>query len=324
MNAPNVMNTLYILPNHGWEAGAAQLHRLADLATGLDVRYLPDGRMTERHIASAEIIFGSPDPALLQSAPRLKWLHLPSAGADPYTDLRLYANNGITLTTSAGVYGVPMAEHILMLFLMLARGVRFSGEAGNTSGADPWSQRELHGATVLLLGLGDVGRTLAARLSSFGTITLGMRRNLWDKPPNVDELFDIFSIDQALARADFVACSLPLTPETAGLLNKTMFEIMKPGAIFVNVGRGAVVDTAALTEVLATGRLAGAGLDVTDPDLLPPSHPLRSLPNVILTEHTAGESLNVPSRRLALFEKQLVRYLSGRSLHNTVDFFRGY
>ncbi|MCL2748124.1 MAG: D-2-hydroxyacid dehydrogenase [Oscillospiraceae bacterium] len=322
MNTPvnTPMNTLFVLPSRGWSSSTAALQRLADQADGrLDVRFLPDGRMTAAHMDCAEVIFGFPDPAALLSAPQLQWLHLPSSGADPYVDLRLYANRQVTLTTSAGVYGAPMAEHILMLFLMLARGYRRDDpdEAYDTP-------RELNGSTVVLLGLGDVGRTLAARLSSFATTTLGIRRNLWDKPPHVHELLDLNSLKPALARADFVVSSLPLTRETQHLLNADAFNAMKPGAIFVNVGRGAVVDTDALTDALARGHLAGTGLDVTDPEPLPADHPLCTMPNVILTPHIAGASCEVPQRRFAFFEKQLARYLAGRRLHNVVDFFRGY
>ncbi|MDR3207413.1 MAG: hypothetical protein LBT60_03675, partial [Oscillospiraceae bacterium] len=114
---------LFILPHEGWALGPAALQRLADIAPGLDVRYLPGGRMTAAHMETAAVIFGFPDPALLSQAPGLRWLHLPSAGADRYADLRLYANPRVVVTTSAGVYGPPAAEHILMLILALARGL---------------------------------------------------------------------------------------------------------------------------------------------------------------------------------------------------------
>jgi len=307
---------LYVLPQWDWDGGTAELQRLSERALPLETRYLPRG-LTAEHMQTAEVIFGSPDPALLAVAPNLRWLHLPSAGADRYADLRLYANSRVMLTTSAGVYGAPMAEHALMLFLALARMLR-DPDAG-------WGvPRELYGATVAILGLGDAGRALAARLSSFDVTVLGMRRNLLDKPPHVHELFDTGELHAALARADFTVCCLPLTRDTSGLLDAAAFAAMKPGAVFVNVSRGAVVDTEALCAALAGGRLWGAGLDVTDPEPLPPDHPLRVLPNVILTPHTAGSSVRSPGRRFALFERQLGRYLAGRSLYNTVDFFRGY
>ena len=308
---------LYVLPQWDWAGGAAELQRMSEKAYPLETRYLPDGRMTAGHMSAAEVIFGAPDPVMLAQAPQLQWLHLPCAGADRYADLRLYANSRVTLTTSAGVYGVPMAEHALMLFLALARMLR-------EQDAEWGAPRELYKATVVILGLGDVGRTLAVRLSSFETRTLGVRRNLLEKPPHVHELFDMRGLHMALAQADFIAGCLPLTRETAGLLDAAAFAAMKPGAVFVNVGRGPVVDTAALCDALTGGHLWGAGLDVTDPEPLPPEHPLRSLPNVILTPHAAGLSVRSVSRRLALFERQLTRYLAGRSLYNVVDFFRGY
>ena len=309
---------LYILSGQGLEVGTSALQNLVDQAGPMEVRYLPVERFTARHAADAAFLFGFPDQILLSQAPGLQWLHLPSAGADRYADLSLYANDRVTLTTSAGVYGAPMAEHILMLFFALARGLV---DPHTTSG----TQRELYGATVALLGLGDVGRTLAARLSAFGATVLGMRRNLLDnKPPHVHELFDAHTLHLMLARADFVACCLPLTRETDRLLDAAAFHAMKPGAIFVNVGRGAVVDTEALVDALNAGHLWGAGLDVTDPEPLPANHPLRQMSNVILTNHSAGESWQTPQRILAFFEKQLARYLANRRLENMVDFFRGY
>lgn len=311
------MNKLYVLSHERWEVGAAALHRLAGIAPELALCYLPGKRLKQEHMADAEVIFGFPHPPLLRFASGLRWLHLPSAGAENYADLRLYAHPQVTVTHSAGVYGVPMAEHALMLLLALLRGL-FTPEV------EPEEARELQGATVAILGLGDVGRALAERLSPFACHIIGVRRNLMDKPPFVHELADTRKILYVLSQSDYTFCCLPLTHETAGLLSHQAFQAMKPGSVFVNVGRGAVVDTDALTQALAKGPLWGAGLDVTEPEPLPDDHPLRAMPRVIVTSHVAGGSVNVAARRLALFEQQLTRYVTGRSLRNTVDFFRGY
>lgn len=314
------MNRLYILSDAMFEVGASRLQHMADMVPDREVLYVPARSLSAAQIARAEIIFGAPPAALLSRAPFLQWLHLPSAGADAYADLSLYANPQIRVTTSSGVYGTPMAEHVLALFLALSRGN--PSDAGRR--AEPGEIRELTDAVVAVFGLGDAGRTLAGRLGAFGCTVLGVRYNILDKPACVHELFDTRSTLDVLRRADYVANCLPLTRETAGLFGEAAFAAMRPGAIFVNVGRGRTVDTEALTRALTSGHLGGAGLDVTDPEPLPAEHPLRVFPRVILTPHMAGVSPKTAERRLKLFEDLLARYLAGRRLLHQVDFFKGY
>jgi phosphoglycerate dehydrogenase-like enzyme len=284
------MRRLLILSNSWFEVSSARLMRLADGYPEFTVDYFPVTDIPAAVFREAEVIFGNPPPARLPEAESLRWLHLGTAGANGFCSPALYARPDVVVTKSSGVFGIPIAEHILGMFLALSR--RF-GEYGARQRAREWAGdidngRDLSGATVLVLGAGDIGTSLARLLEPFGCHRIGFKRNLSRGAPHFEELIDRRGLLPALAAADYVACCLPGTPGTAKLMGSEEFAAVKPGAVFVNVGRGAVVDTGALVGALDEGRLFGAALDVTDPEPLPPGHPLWDRDNVVITPTAAG------------------------------------
>jgi len=178
---------------------------------------------------------------------------------------------------------------------------------------------------LLVVGLGDIGLALAARARAFGMITLGARRRLdQPHPAGFAEIAGVERLPELLPAADHVAICLPLTPRTRGLFDAAMLARLKPGAYLYNVGRGAIVDSAALASALLSGRVAGAGLDVTDPEPLPPDSPLWALDNVLITAHTAGATPRYWDRALEILLANVERFRQGEPLLNRVDPAEGY
>jgi phosphoglycerate dehydrogenase-like enzyme len=279
-----------------------------------------------KNVESAEILFGCPSVEILKSACSLKWHHLPNVGIQPYTNPALYANIGTTLTNSSGVYGEIIAEHIIAMVFGLARNFPLYAKQQREQiwKRDNEGARWVKGSTAAIFGVGDIGRNAAQKLKAMGMYTIGIKRSLFDKPPYIDEVHDLRSMDAVLSRADFVICCLPLTNATRGLFGAREFELMNPWAYFVNVGRGAIADSLALADVLRNKRIAGAALDVTDPEPLPSGHPLWELENVLITPHSSCVCADIQERKLELFVEQLKRYQTGRRLRNIVDFREGY
>jgi len=264
----------------------------------------------------------------LAAAPRLRWLQAMSAGVEhlPLTDL---AERGIRLSNMSGVHAPNIAEHALAMMLALARRIpalvlaQRDHRWRDTATHD--EVFELAGQTVVLVGLGAIGAAIAPRAAAFGMRVLGVRRNPEQAlPPGVAEGFGLDRLDAALAEADHVVVSLPATPDTRGLFDAARLAAIKPGAFFYNVGRGATVDTAALTAALATGHLGGAGLDVVDPEPLPPESPLWGMANVLITAHTSGATPKYWERGVEILLDNLRRYAAGQRLQTEVDPRAGY
>ena len=301
------------------------LLRVQEAAPALEVRCVGRSAVTAEMMAGAEVIFGCPPPELLIRAERMRWLHLISAGAEPYGDLKLYARRDVLLTRASGVHGIPIAEHAVGLLLALCRQfphyVRKMGE-------HQWQPRgdvvEVYGGTAAVFGAGDLGRSIARRLKAFDCKVLGVRNNVLEKPPEIDELFSPRQKLEVLRRAQFVFSCLPRTPQTERVFDAEAFGVMPQKSVFINVGRGQSADHAALRRALVEGPLFGAGLDVTDPEPLPPDHPLWNMENVIITAHSAAASEHTAKRGIELFLRQLERYSAGKRLLNEVDFYRGY
>ncbi|MDL2288922.1 D-2-hydroxyacid dehydrogenase, partial [Oscillospiraceae bacterium OttesenSCG-928-F05] len=180
------------------------------------------------------------------------------------------------------------------------------------------------GSTVLILGAGDIGRETALRLKGFGCRILGLRRSPGGAVEGYDAVYGMEALMGALSEADYVLNILPATKETARILGTAQFAVMKPTAYLINIGRGTTVDTDALVFALQSGLIAGAALDVTEPEPLPAESPLWAMDNVLITPHASGFSAGADRRRLELFCDLLTRYLAGEPLYHTVDFDKGY
>ena len=302
------------------------LDRFAAVAPDAEVVRLPiEGAVPEEAIERITVGFFSADawpdqaPALMSvslRAPRLRWFHTMSAGVD-HPVFRALVDHGAILTNSAGTSAEPIAGTAIMYLLALSRDLprMMRDQARSEWVWAPWS--ELDGASVAVVGYGPIGRHVARLAAAHGMRPVVVRRAVRGDEGHparpLSELADV------VREADAVVVALPLAEETRGLVSAELIAAMRPGALFVNVGRGELVDQPALTAALAEGRLGGAGLDVTDPEPLPADDPLWTLPNVIITPHNSG-STDVSDRRGAeLFFENLGRWVRGDELLNRVE-----
>jgi phosphoglycerate dehydrogenase-like enzyme len=278
----------------------------------------------------AEVLFGIPDDtaeglaAAVTGLPRLRWIHATSAGAGEQVRkaaLPAEALQRVAITTSSGVHAVPLAEYAILGLLAVAKELPRLVEEQR---AKAWPEvrrplRELDGQTLFLVGLGDIGRETARLGKALGMRTVGFRRTQGPPPEWVDEVHGPERLAELAGRADAMVVSLPLTDQTAGLIDRATIDHLPASCIFVNVGRGGVVDEPALIDALRERRIAGAVLDVFATEPLPEDSPLWTLPNVLVTPHAAALSARENERIVQLFVDNLRRYLDGRPLRNVVE-----
>ena len=325
------MDTLVIWSNAHLLGGArARLvdgtrpHKLVVPAAGL---VAPGGSGgVDPALAEADVAFGQPDPAQLLALPRLRWVHLSSAGYNPYdrADVRgALAARGARLTKSSLVYDEPCAEHALAFLLAQAR--RLPEAFANAHGPRAWPQhalraraRLLEGQSIVLVGFGSIARRLAAFLAPLGPVVTGVRRRVAGDEPVPTFAWGSPEADRALAGADAIVDLLPGGAETNRAFDAARVATLKPGAVFINIGRGSTVDQDAIAAALVAGRLAAAYLDVTEPEPLPPGHALWTTPNCFITPHVAGGDADEGERLVRHFLQNLERFLAGRPLLDEV------
>ncbi|MEL6907828.1 MAG: D-2-hydroxyacid dehydrogenase [Planctomycetota bacterium] len=267
-------------------------------------------------------------PEFLAAAEQLAWVQSPSAGVAWLLERDGIENERIVVTNMQGVHGPAIAEHVFGMLLALTRDIGFhqrpeqrgAWERGG-SGRDAIA---LSGRTMLVVGLGGIGREVARRAHGFDMEVLATRRSRAEPPAYVDRLGTADELDEMLPLADVVVLCVPLTDETAGMIDADALAAMKAGSYLVNIARGRVVDTDALVASLRSGRVAGACLDVTEPEPLPPGHPLWDMPNVVITPHVASRAALTGERRSALLAENLRRFGAGEPLLNVVDKAAGY
>ncbi len=261
---------------------------------------------------------------------QLKWLHLTSAGATHVLFPEMVASP-VLVTNSRGLYGIPIAEHVLGIMLMFAR--RFH-EAYPFQREGKWARpemlsrfsmiRELHSRTAGIIGLGSIGLAVAERCKAFGMRVIANKRRGGVRPDCVDDLFGPNELHRLMTESDYVIVCTPLTKETRGMIAEAEIQKMRREAVIINVGRGAIIDEQSLIQALKTNRIAGAGLDVTDPEPPEPNSPLFDMPNVILTPHYSGIRSNYWFHSSTLFRGLLRQYLNGERMDNLVDKNGGY
>ena len=275
-----------------------------------------------------EIVFGEPDLDAIHDMKSLRWIQMTWAGANKYTSAPDYPEH-VELTSASGAFGCVISEYVLSgILTLIKRLVSYRGLVKNGG----WSRIEgddtLEGKRVLVLGTGNIGQETAKKLKCFGVHTVGICRTPGNRQLPFDEVYTIDALDDQLPGADVVVIALPGTDETAGMFHAERLGKMKTGAILVNVGRGFIVDTEALTNALQNGQLAGAVLDVTDPEPLPEYHLLRHMDKVVLTPHVSGiswgENLLTKKRILDIFCENLKRDQIDEVKKNVIDFARGY
>lgn len=287
---------------------------------------LPDQPVTQEDVDWAQVILGNVPATMLHGSPALEWLQTNSAGVEPYIQPGVLAGDTL-LTNATGAYGLAIAEHMLGMLLELFKKLELYRDA-QKSGA--WQSqgavKAVYGSTVLVLGMGDIGGEFAARCKALGAKVIGVRRSPRPCPEYADEVHLLEDLDSLLPQADVAAITLPGTDATRGLMSRERLAKMKEGAVLLNVGRGFIVDTEALCDALERGHLSGAGVDVTDPEPLPPTHRLWNIPTAVVTPHISGfyHLRETHERIVGIFLENLRHFQAGEPLRNLVDFATGY
>jgi phosphoglycerate dehydrogenase-like enzyme len=310
----------------GIPANATHRKWLGEKAPGAELVYIPASRVTAADLADADAVIGNVPAALLQEAPRLRWLQLNSAGADAYCKPGVLPE-GTLLTNATGAYGLALSEHMLaMLLAMMKKLYPYYDNQKKGLWQDEGPVTSIYGAVVLVIGMGDIGGQFARRAKALGAYVIGMRRRSASVPEYADEMGTMDELDSYLARADVVATSLPGTKETYKLFDKERFAAMKQGVYFVNIGRGTAVDSEALCEAAASGHIAGAALDVTDPEPLPAEHPIWRVPGIYITPHISGQYHLAATldNIVRIAADNLAAFITGAALRNEVDLSTGY
>jgi phosphoglycerate dehydrogenase-like enzyme len=282
-------------------------------------------------VAGADVLIGLCTPEIVARGTSLKWIQLLNAGADSCATIPEVAERGILVTNLQRIQGPHMAEHAIALLLALARALpiyaveqsegAFTRGFRETRGERPV---ELEGKTLLVVGLGGIGTEVAKRAHGLGLRVLATRNSSREGPDYVEYVGLADEYRTLAERADVVVNATPLTPATRGMFDAQFFAAMRDDAFFINIGRGESVVTADLTAALQTGAIGGAGLDVTDPEPLPPGHPLWSMSNVIITPHIATSSDFRSERTVTLVAENVRRYVRGDALLSVVDLAAGY
>jgi phosphoglycerate dehydrogenase-like enzyme len=284
-----------------------------------------DRKVLEARLPDAEIVYGLPPVPLLGQATKLRWLQLASAGV-PHDLCAALQRTPVVVTNLAGLYGPTIAEHALCLMLMLARKLPIAQRQQSERRWDrelSRSMADLRGKTAAIVGAGNIGQHTARLCRAFGMRVVACRRTPQDTP-FVDQLYPREELKVMLREADHVVVTAPLTKETEGMLGAAEFAEMKQGAYYVNVSRGGVAQEPALLEALSSGRLAGAGLDVFAVEPLPAEHPFWSMPQVIITPHYSGETVNQSAQPGEHFVRNLHCYLAGQPVGRRVHLETGY
>ncbi len=295
---------------------------------GVDFVAAPSVDAATAAAPGADAIIGYCSDDVVAAADEVVWVQIFSAGAERCLAVEDVASGRVLLTNMQKMASPVIGEHAVAMMLSLTRGLT---QQAKTMPEGSWNQSiggeigmmSVNGKTVLVAGLGGIGRAAARRAAALGMRVIATRNSSRSGPDYVDYVGLSDELFELAAQADVVINALPLTPATEGLFDAAFFDAVKPGVFFVNVARGASVVTDDLVAALADGRVAGAGLDVTDPEPLPADHSLWRMPNVIITPHIAWYGNN-RERQIALARENIRRFIAGDALLNVVDPERGY
>ncbi len=281
-----------------------------------------EGEEFLRQLPEADIVWGALRPSQIPLGKKLRLIQVLSAGVDHMLSPELMASEALLCTTS-GMHQETIGEHVLGLMLCLVR--KFPAHVLNQREREwrPCEPELLYGQTIGILGFGAIGQALGRRAKAMGMKVIGIRRHPAPSP-YADEVLPECELDRVLPLVMHLVVALPLTPSTDLVVTRERLALLPAGAYFYNIARGKIVDEVALTELLHSGHLAGAGLDVFAEEPLPKENPLWSMPNVLITPHCAGSLPNYRERALEIFLENLRRLYLGRPLLNTVDKRAGY
>jgi len=277
--------------------------------------------------ADAEAAFGSVDQQLLEGLKNLKWIQSSSAGVEWMRNAPGLPATDITVTNTRGAHASTIAEHTFGMLVHLAR--RFD-ELYAAQKRHEWirgadlSFTGLAGLTMGIVGLGNIGRNIASRAAAFEMNVIAVDAHPVAKPDYVSELGLLDGLDSLLEKSDVVVVTVPITPETRGMIGARELELLKDSAIFMVVSRGGIVNEPALVETLKSGRLLGAALDVTDVEPLPADNPLWDAPRLFITPHCSPTSRQTHANVMQMMQTNLRHFLAGEPLENVVNKSLGY
>lgn len=302
----------------------AHMEQIANACGGKVWRFETEEELLKSGI-QAEILYswggtGEMPLTYCKQNPNLKWFHSFSAGMDPLMKSEI-ASLPILISSSSGIHSITIAETVMGYILAYNRTFPFMFQKQREH---VWAKgmtrmpMEAFGKTLGIVGAGAIGVELAKRAKAFGMYTIGLRRQPTPMPC-YDEMLSNANLDELLSRSDYVVVATPLTPETRHMIGKTQFAQMRPNAVIINVARGAVIDQEALIEALQNGAIAGAALDVTDPEPLPADSPLWDMDNVIITPHMSADAPILVQWATDFFCDNIKRYLAGETLRNQMD-----
>jgi phosphoglycerate dehydrogenase-like enzyme len=319
-----IRNDVWTLPPRHVEGLAAEFPEMRFLSPR-------DRAEADASLPEADVILGwAVSPKNFATAERLRWIQVFAAGVSTWLFPALI-ESPVLVTNGRGLHAVSMAEHTLGVMLAFARKLHLARDAQHER---RWTQDELWvgpppftalaGGTLGLVGFGAVGSAIAERAAALGVRVIAVRRHPLANPAPAHEQWGTERLAELIARSDWLVLAVPETPATRHLVGAAELRSMKPGAILINLGRGALVDELALVAALRDGTIAGAALDVFEQEPLPADHPLWALPNVIATPHVSGIGPRYWERGLELFTRNLRAFRDGRPLENLVDKRAGY
>ncbi|MDO4632706.1 MAG: D-2-hydroxyacid dehydrogenase [Eubacteriales bacterium] len=309
-----------------WDLTEAQKQRLEDSCPEAEITYLSDREVTAEILKNYEILVGNVAPAIVAEAKHLEWIQLNSAGAAQYCKPGILADTTM-LTNGTGAYGMPLAEHMLGGLLALKKKlIPYYENQKQHLWRDEGAVSGIWNSTTLVLGTGNTGSEFAKRMQALGSRVIGLRRTLKEMPEGFDEQHQMDQLEALLPKADIVALCLPGTDATKHVITEKHLALMKDSAILLNVGRGNLVDCAALNTALRRGMIAGAFLDVTDPEPLPQDDPLWDAPGALITPHIAGGNhmKEIYETLVDITCENMRRYFAGEDLKNQVNRSVGY
>lgn len=292
---------------------------------GIRVEIYEDTGRQHDHLNDTEVLIGWRFPLeIFNRLPKLRWIQLISVGVEEYVRAP-WIRPGVIITNTRRVYADSVAEYVLWALITLSR--KFHQVLGNQS-RRRWSQvtgTGLNGKTLGIIGLGSIGKEVAARAKGFGLRVIGIKRGPHEGEfHGVDEVHPPDALQDVLGRSDAIVVCLPLTDETRGILNRSAIKNMKPGAVLINVSRSELVDEDALVQALKDGRLAGAACDVFQQEPLSRWSKLWKVENLIVTPHLSGLTCEYRARIGDLICENIRRFRSQRPLLNVVDRTKGY
>jgi phosphoglycerate dehydrogenase-like enzyme len=281
-------------------------------------RYFPADRSNTARFGTAEF------RRLIQAAPALRWVQTNSSGVDYLTKIPEIYERDLIVTNGSSVNQWPMAETVMGLLLGVTRRIPQHVRHQLQHEWQRYQKLELRGSTVLIVGYGHIGAEVGRLCEAFGMRVLAVRKRVSEPSPHAAAVYGPEQLPEALAEADFVVLVAATTPNQRPLIGASELAVMKETAWLVNVGRGVLVDDAALIPALESGQIAGAALDVFTQEPLPPEHPYWDMPNVLITPHNSASSPRQDERTLQLFVENFRRWLADEPLLNRVDIHRGY